>query len=209
MSDAPAAVVKGDQVARIIDRAMVHAYEACRAGRTLPAHASSAFARQIAVLFSTPDGEDHNEAMRQSIARVIAPHKWELREIMHQKADAWVLKMTLPRDEDLKAHFRQVGDDAVADSLATADLVLGIVRAHVSGELIGEPCPFADCPPGLFRYAGMLCFKSEYSSHPGQQDAYCVDTGEYFWGGTRDVAARRALIVTPVDLAVSTRKHEA
>lgn len=148
------------------------------------------------------------DATREKVARAIAPHKWELREIMHGKADTWVLKMTLPRDEDLKAHFRQVGDDAVADSLATADLVLGIVRADVSGEIIGEPCPFVDCRPGLFRFAGMLCFKSEYSSHPGQQDAYCVDTGEYFWGGTRDVAARRTLIVTPVDLAVSTRKHE-
>lgn len=147
-------------------------------------------------------------SMRVRIARAIAPHKWELREIMHRKADGWVLKMTLPRDEDLKAHFRQVGDDAVADSLTTADLVLGIIEADLSGEIIGEPCAFVDCRPGLFRYAGMLCFKSEYSTSPGQQDAYCVDTGEYFWGGTRDVEERRALIVAPVELAVSTQKHE-
>jgi len=64
------------------------------------------------------------------------------------------------------------------------------------------PCAFADCPPGLFCWQGLLCFKSEYSSKPGQQDAYCVDTGEYFWGGTSgDLEKRRALIVTPVAAA--------
>lgn len=63
----------------------------------------------------------------------------------------------------------------------------------------GKPCTFANCPPGLFLHAGMLCFKSEYSTKPGQPDAYCVDSGEYFWGGTSgDLEKRLALIVTPV-----------
>lgn len=63
----------------------------------------------------------------------------------------------------------------------------------------GEPCEFVACPPGLFRWNSLLCFKSKYFSKPGQQDAYCVDSGEYFWGGVNgDLAERRALIVTPV-----------
>lgn len=62
----------------------------------------------------------------------------------------------------------------------------------------GRPCRFVDCPPGLFRWQGLLCFKSEYSTKAGQPDAYCVDSGEYFWGGTNgDLDARRQLIVTP------------
>ena len=62
-----------------------------------------------------------------------------------------------------------------------------------------EPCTFADCPPGLFRWNGLLCFKSEYSTKAGQPDAYCVDSGEYFWGGTSgDLEKRRNLIVKPV-----------
>lgn len=67
-------------------------------------------------------------------------------------------------------------------------------------ELIaGEPCTLADCPPGLFRWEGTLCFKSEYHSKPGQPDAYVVVSGEYFWGGTSgNLDARNALIVTPI-----------
>lgn len=62
-----------------------------------------------------------------------------------------------------------------------------------------EACAFVDCPPGLFRWQDIICFKSEYSSKPGQQDAYCVSSGEYFWGGTSgNLAARNALIVTPI-----------
>ena len=64
-----------------------------------------------------------------------------------------------------------------------------------------EQCTLGECPPGLFRFDGTLCFKSEYSSKPGQPDAYCVESGEYFWGGTSgDIEARRALIVTPVSV---------
>lgn len=69
----------------------------------------------------------------------------------------------------------------------------------------GAPCRFVDCPPGLFTWSGLLCFKSEYSTKPGQQDAYCCDSGEYFWGGTNgDLAARRELVVQPVTTALAS-----
>jgi hypothetical protein len=66
-----------------------------------------------------------------------------------------------------------------------------------------QPCLFRDCPPGLFAYRDILCFKSEYSSAPEQPDAYCIETGEYFWGGTRDRRERLALEVTPLLSAAS------
>ncbi len=67
-----------------------------------------------------------------------------------------------------------------------------------------QACRFVDCPPGLFRWGGLLCFKSEYSSKAGQPDAYCVDSGEYFWGATNgDLEKRCNLLVVPVTSTAS------
>lgn len=60
-------------------------------------------------------------------------------------------------------------------------------------------CKLSDCPPGLFLFNGGVCFKSEYSTAGGSPDAYVVSSGEYFWGGTADRAARDALVVTPIE----------
>lgn len=61
------------------------------------------------------------------------------------------------------------------------------------------------CPPGLFIFDGEhLGFKSEYHtesrSRPGvwQSDAYVVESGEYFWGGTSDPVERENLMVLPI-----------
>lgn len=88
------------------------------------------------------------------------------------------------------------------DQLANAIAARAITGKPSAGALTdGERCRFTDCRPGLFRWADTLCFKSEYSSKVGQADAYCVGSGEYFWGGTNgDLAARRDLIVTPVEV---------
>jgi hypothetical protein len=60
----------------------------------------------------------------------------------------------------------------------------------------------ADCPPGLFRWNGELCFKSEYrttrENGTSVCDAYVVASGEYFWGGTSTDAQREALKVQPI-----------
>ena len=70
-----------------------------------------------------------------------------------------------------------------------------------------------DAPPGLFLYQGTLGFKSEYKteslSHPGfwQSDAYVVESGEYFWGGTSDPVEREKLMVDLVDHEVVTAYH--
>lgn len=70
----------------------------------------------------------------------------------------------------------------------------------------------AACPPGLFLWNGTLGFKSEYgamepvgiSPHHQQWkvgnrvDAYCADSGEYFWGGTSNHDDRAKLLVYPI-----------
>ena len=60
----------------------------------------------------------------------------------------------------------------------------------------------AACPPGLFIFEGCFGFKTEYSDQNGPE-AYCVESGEYFWGGTKgDADARRKLVVMPVIIEV-------
>lgn len=61
----------------------------------------------------------------------------------------------------------------------------------------------AECPPGLFLWNGTLGFKSEYGAMEpddatngkhwkvgNRADAYCADSGEYFWGGQPGVSWR-------------------
>lgn len=77
--------------------------------------------------------------------------------------------------------------------------------------------PLSECPPGPFMFNGRLGFKTEYgaiepvgpTNVPGpdvrwtvgtRPDAYCMDSGECFWGGTTKHADRDALMVTPVDV---------
>lgn len=79
----------------------------------------------------------------------------------------------------------------------------------------GPTCTLEECPPGLFLFGGELCFKSEYRALepieplnvPGHMirwamgnfpDAYCVDSGEIFWGGAASKQERVNLIVQPV-----------
>lgn len=67
-----------------------------------------------------------------------------------------------------------------------------------------------ECPPGLFRTEdGTIGFKSEYTTTTGagpQCDAYCVESGEYFHGGTGSVEARGALLVEPINYLDETDK---
>jgi hypothetical protein len=60
-------------------------------------------------------------------------------------------------------------------------------------------CTLADCPPGLFWFGDCLGFKSEYGDNYGNSEAFCVESGEYFWGGTTDKTAREKLTVTPFE----------
>ena len=56
----------------------------------------------------------------------------------------------------------------------------------------------AACPPGLFRFNGRLGFKSEYRDDLGCAEAFVVESGEAFWGGTTDKIVRDKLLVVPV-----------
>jgi hypothetical protein len=59
-----------------------------------------------------------------------------------------------------------------------------------------------------------LILKSEYKteslSHPGvwQSDAYLIESGEYFWGGTSDPRVREQLDVTPLNPFRCAECHE-
>lgn len=52
----------------------------------------------------------------------------------------------------------------------------------------------------LFIYNGRIGFKSEYRTDKGAIEAYCYDSGEMFWGGTKDAYMQSQLLVQPVDL---------
>ncbi|MGW8138996.1 hypothetical protein [Sphingomonas zeae] len=77
----------------------------------------------------------------------------------------------------------------------------------------------ADCPPGPFLFDGELCFKTEYRAmvqapsncRTGPEvrfmtsrwpDAYCLASGETFWGGTTKHRDRAKLLVMPVNLPI-------
>lgn len=83
------------------------------------------------------------------------------------------------------------------------------------GEPRQDAVTLAECPPGLFWFGGTLGFKTEYgamelvgpSDQPGPDlrwtvsnhpDAYCAESGEYFWGGTTNQRDRANLMVRPV-----------
>uniref|UniRef100_A0AB74UMS6 Uncharacterized protein n=1 Tax=Caulobacter phage BL57 TaxID=3348355 RepID=A0AB74UMS6_9VIRU len=80
------------------------------------------------------------------------------------------------------------------------------------------------CPPGPFLYKGILGFKTEYGAHStrpaeagalgdihlgapherrewyvtNHADAYCMSSGEVFWGGAKSHAERDELLVQPI-----------
>lgn len=61
----------------------------------------------------------------------------------------------------------------------------------------GWPCSLDECPPGVFAKDGSLGFKTEYRDTHIGPEAYCLESGECWWGGTSDVAARKLQIVQP------------
>lgn len=54
--------------------------------------------------------------------------------------------------------------------------------------------------PGLFYHGSELCVKTEYRTERGAIEAYIVSSGEFFWGGTDQVALQRRILVQPVSV---------
>lgn len=74
-----------------------------------------------------------------------------------------------------------------------------------------EMMELRECPPGPFLFNGSLGFKTEYAEEipagskkwwPG---AYCMESGEFFWGGVSTHEERAKLMVQPVEVAVIPR----
>lgn len=94
----------------------------------------------------------------------------------------------------------------------TAPEVLGSGEIGAEYDAAAHCVTLAECPPGLFLFEGSLCFKSEYGAMEpadttngkfwkvgNRADAYCADSGEYFWGGTSNHDDRAKLLVYPID----------
>jgi len=70
-----------------------------------------------------------------------------------------------------------------------------------------------DCPPGPFLFNGSVGFKTEYSAAVPRDmgngkfehvclhasDAYCLDSGEFFWGAVTTHKERDDLMVYPME----------
>lgn len=63
---------------------------------------------------------------------------------------------------------------------------------------IGEKVRLCDLEPGLFLFDDCLALKTEYITESGRIEAYIVDTGEFFHGGTKTAADQRNLMVQPL-----------
>jgi hypothetical protein len=61
----------------------------------------------------------------------------------------------------------------------------------------GWPCELRECPPGFFLFKESLCFKSEYSGTELDSDEVFCESGEMFWGGTKNFSERSLLMVQP------------
>jgi hypothetical protein len=73
----------------------------------------------------------------------------------------------------------------------------------------GDECTLWDCPPGFFLFENSIHFKSEYSTDKGEPEAYCGNSGEFFWGGAKSHIERRALKVTPLEQVPFTAQNRA
>lgn len=84
---------------------------------------------------------------------------------------------------------------------------IGRKTMEITFETASVPEPtiaLGDAAPGLYLFGGTLIMKTEYRTEQKNQnaysvDAYIVESGEYFWGGTKGIARDQcALKVTPV-----------
>lgn len=68
------------------------------------------------------------------------------------------------------------------------------------------PMSLVECPPGLFLFGiekqeMTVGFKTEYGAHnPHDMEVYCVDSGEFFWGGTDNKSQLGDLRVIPAKI---------
>ena len=67
------------------------------------------------------------------------------------------------------------------------------------------PMPLESCPPGIFYHEGSFGFKTEYTTD-GKIEAFCLSSGETFWGGVSSHEKRDALMVMPC--RTLTHPHE-
>lgn len=67
--------------------------------------------------------------------------------------------------------------------------------SDVAVERETEAVTLEECPIGLFYCGDELCLKTEYGNNEGRIDAYIVSSGEFFWGGAKNIAEQREVLV--------------
>lgn len=168
---------------------------------------------KVALIPAPPPQEPEGGALREVIARV-----GKFAEFWDQSDENHIAEPP----EGCEAGMGGLSKDlhailAALPSLAQADLQKvqngdAQAQGERGGETLGELVSLSECPPGLFLWNGTLGFMSEYGAMEPvvmgktwtvgkRADAYCADSGEYFWGGTSNHDDRAKLMVQPVDAA--------
>jgi len=101
------------------------------------------------------------------------------------------------QSEDLKNRWRKLARAAL--TAASPHMPAGWVLVPE-----GDPVTLDDCPEGLFMFGDTIAMMTEYATMSRtvppmrQRDAYIVESGEYFWGGTSRTMDRAKLMVQPL-----------
>lgn len=167
------------------------------------------FANHIRPLLSAAPAPEGGAVMKACVVfqEAIDDFEAEVADVMaegSERADLWDREITVNIDA-----LKTVMSAAIA-TREEAPAEAGEIGAEYDDA--AHCVTLAECPPGLFLWNGTLGFKSEYgamepvgiSPHHQQWkvgnrvDAYCADSGEYFWGGTSNHDDRAKLLVYPI-----------
>jgi len=103
------------------------------------------------------------------------------------------------QSEDLKNRWRRLARAALSAASPHMPVPAGWVLVPE-----GDPVTLDDCPEGLFMFGDTIAMMTEYATMSRtvppmrQRDAYIVESGEYFWGGTSRTMDRAKLMVQPL-----------
>lgn len=148
------------------------------------------------------------EIKRRDGTRVIdAAHKFDWLHSPRRSDPSDIIAFRLAPTAPFEASGQRIIDGL--KQAASGDYETRAVKVEASGSE-REAVTLAECPPGLFLWNGTLGFKSEYGAMEpadlgktwtvgNRVDAYCADSGEYFWGGTSNHDDRAKVMVTPIE----------
>lgn len=100
---------------------------------------------------------------------------------------------------EIKATSDGLSDQSISDIVQGCIDEIGALThpapSDVAVEQETEAVTLEECPIGLFYCGDELCLKTEYGNNEGRIDAYIVSSGEFFWGGAKNIAEQREVLV--------------